>query len=127
MGTEHGVVIVDLHDLKAGLARRAVREVLQHPPQSGAVVFVHGRGRHTLGASSVLRGVVAKELRRACSDQSDWSFRPLGPARLAWISDRSRAPSSVTGGSGLVLWILLALLGLAFLLAVAKALGWLGV
>jgi hypothetical protein len=126
VAAEGGVVVVDLHDLRAGLARRAVREVLQHPSDTGAVVFVHGRERHTLGPTNVLRKVVTKELRRACLEQSAWSYRPLGPARVAWISDRDRAPRAVTGGGGWGLWILLLLLLLAFLLAVANAIGWLG-
>jgi hypothetical protein len=66
VGWEKELPVVDLHDLSAALARRVVLELLEEPPESGAVVFVHGRGRHTAGPAPVLRGVVLEELKRAC-------------------------------------------------------------
>ena len=123
VGTESGMAVVDLHDLSAGLARRAVRIVIAHPPTAGAVVFVFGRGRHTLGPSQVLRNVVVRELRRACSDEAAWSYRLMGLARTVWITDRAKAPRAATGGWGLGTALLFALLALALFVALLHALG----
>ena len=102
-----GVVVVDLHDLGAAAARSAVRAVVSAEPDAGAVVFVHGRGRHSDGRGPVLPHVVAEELRRA-SEGTPARVRSLGPARVAWITDARRAPGHVTGewGCGLRLFFL---------------------
>ena len=126
VGAESGVAVVDLHDLSAAVARKAVREVLAEPPAAGAVVFVFGRGRHTLGPSQVLRNVVVKELRRACAEEEAWSYRMVGAARTVWITDRGRAPRAATGAWGPGTWLLFALLLLALVVAVLHALGVLG-
>jgi hypothetical protein len=126
VGAESGMVVVDLHDLSAAIARKAVRVVLERPPEAGAVVFVFGRGRHTLGPSQVLRSVVVRELRRVCEDEEAWSYRMIGSARTAWITDRSRAPRAATGEWGWGTWLWMALLVAAFVLAVLSALGVLG-
>jgi hypothetical protein len=56
-----------------------------------------------------------------------WSFRAMGAARVVWISDWSRAPAAATGGGGGWWgWLLAAVLLLAFLLAVARTIGWIG-
>lgn len=115
--------LVDLHDLKAALAREAVRLVLSDPPEAGAVVFVHGRGRHTVGPGGVLRDVVAKELQHACRQTPSWSFRPMGPARWVWISDWKRAPSSVTGGNTGWTWLLLVLAAILIGWAIGREIG----
>ncbi len=117
--------VVDLHDLKAGPARRAVLLVLTSPPVAGGVVFVVGRGRHTLGAVPVLKKVVEKELRKACAVEADWLYRPAGPARWLWVTDREK----VLGSSGCLaqlasLWWVLLLLGLLALGVYGKAVGW---
>ena len=126
VGAASGMVVVDLHDLSAAVARRAVREVVASPPEAGAVVFVFGRGRHTLGPSQVLRNVVVRELRRVCAENEAWSYRMSGPARTVWITDRARAPRAATGEWGWGTWLLLAALVAAFVLAVLSALGVLG-
>lgn len=123
VGWEGKLPVVDLHDLKAALAREAVRAVLTRPPTGGAVVFVHGRGRHTLGAGSVLRDVVGKELRHACAQVDGWSFRPAGAARWVWISDWERAPGAVTGGSARWTWLLLMLAALLVAWAIGREMG----
>lgn len=121
---EGGLVVVDLHDLKAKLARRAVAAVLEAgPPEAGALLFVVGQGRHSRGAGGVLGKVVTKELGKHCVSRPGWSVRLVGPARVAWITDRRRAPGSVTGGAGWGLNLLLFLLFFAFLVALAHATG----
>ena len=117
--------LVDLHDLKAGPARRAVRQILAHPAEAGGVVFVTGRGRHTLGASPVLKKVVEKELRKACQRQPEWLYRPMGPARWMWVSDREK----VLGTRGCLsqlasAWWVAVLLGLLALGVWGKWAGW---
>ena len=126
VGAESGMAVVDLHDLSAANARQAVREVVANPPAAGAVVFVFGRGRHTLGPSQVLRGVVVKELRRACAEEEDWSYRMIGPARTVWITDRTRAPRAATGEWGWGMPLLLLLFLVALIIAILSASGVLG-
>ncbi len=113
IGWEGQLPVVDLHDLSARLARDTVRELVARPPEAGAVVFIHGRGRHTIGPTSVLSKVVHKELRRACGANVEWSYRLMGPGRTVWISDRGRAPAAATGRLGWGCW----LLGLLFVAA----------
>lgn len=121
---EAPLVVIDLHDLKAKLAAKAVAEVIAAgPPEAGALLFIVGQGRHSKGAGGVLGKVVTSALGKACSSHPGWSVRLVGPARVAWITDRRRAPSSVTGGGGQSLNLLLFLLLLAFLLALAHATG----
>lgn len=119
---EDRLPVIDLHDLGAREARDVLRVVLDQPPEAGAVVLIHGRGRHSLGASAPLRGVVQQELKRACGEVPEWSWRGLGPGRTVWITDRSRAPAAATGGWSPWLWLLWALMALAFAAALARAL-----
>ncbi|MEZ4239171.1 MAG: hypothetical protein R3F59_24060 [Myxococcota bacterium] len=120
---EQGVPVVDLHDLGAALARQAVREVLEVPAGAGAVVFVHGRGRHSVGPQ-VLAGVVAKELDRACAETRGWRYRRIGAARTVWVSDPRRAPDWATGRWGPLVWAGWLGLGGCVVAAVGHALGW---
>jgi hypothetical protein len=121
--SEDGVVVLDLHDLGAGIARDLVRRVLEEPAAAGALILIHGRGRHSVGASQVLRNVVHKELKLACAEQTAWSFRMMGAGRTAWISDRKRAPRGVTGEWGPGIWVGWAGLLTAIGAAVGHALG----
>ena len=100
MGLEGELVVVDLHDLKAGLAKDVVRAVLEEEPAAGALIFITGRGRHTVGAEPVLKRVTEGLLRERCAAVEAHRYRPAGPGRWVWITDPARAPSSVTGGSG---------------------------
>jgi len=102
------VPTVDLHDLNAKLARNAVRRCCEESLETGAIFFVTGAGRHSLGPG-VLGGLVRAELKRACATTS-WSFRPAGPARFVLITDRSRAPSAATGALGPLFWLFVMLL-----------------
>ena len=101
---EGGVLVVDLHDLKAGLARRAVQAVVGCAAQleTAAVVFVTGRGRHSIGRG-VLPGVVTTALRQAVADNENWSFTPSA-GRLTLVLDPARAPASATGRLGWMFW-----------------------
>ena len=118
------MVVVDLHDLKAALAKKAVHAVVQAgDPEAGAVLFVVGQGRHSLG-KGVLGEVVTSTLGRLCVG-SKAIVRFVGPARVAWITDRARAPASITGGGSGLKWLILLIIS-AFLTAVARALGWIG-
>ncbi|MBX2804217.1 MAG: hypothetical protein KTR31_41535 [Myxococcales bacterium] len=124
---EEGVMVVDLHDLKANLARKAVAAVVgSGPSKAGAVVFVVGRGRRSVGPGGVLGKVVRSELGAACKSASGWSVRPVGPARIAWITDWNKAPASVVGGGGWGMWLLYAFFAAAVCVAFAQALGLFG-
>ncbi|MEQ1564446.1 MAG: hypothetical protein ABMA64_02325 [Myxococcota bacterium] len=122
VGWDGALPVVDLHDLGAALARRAVRAVMERPPSTGAVVFVFGAGRHTVAAGPVLRKVVERELRAGCSAEPRWSYRLSGSARWVWVSDRERAPAAALGGAGGV-WgrVFAGLLLAAVLFAVLRA------
>lgn len=111
---EGELVVVDLHDLKVGLARRAVHAAFDSALQEGAVVFVTGRGRHSMGPGSPLRQAVVGTLQKACGATEGWAYRLLSPGRVAWIHDHQRAPASLGGGGSGWLWLWLALLALAF-------------
>jgi hypothetical protein len=105
--TEGRLPVVDLHDLNAKLARRAVRALIDDAEtfENGALRFVVGRGRHSMGPGGTLGKVVRKELKRAVANR-DWKFRASG-ATLTLITDPSRAPASATGDLGLGFWILM--------------------
>lgn len=108
---EGPVLVVDLHDLKAGLARRAVEAVLAEAEglETPAVVFVTGRGRHSLGAG-VLPQVVGKALRAAVDAHPAWSARPSA-GRWTLVLDADRAPASASGRLGWAFWVGVAAFG----------------
>ena len=99
--------VVDLHDLNAKLARQAVRAVLEFAGEleAGAVRFVVGRGRHSMGPGGTLGKVVRKLLKRAVAER-DWRFR-ADAATLTLITDPAKAPASATGDLGLGFWLLM--------------------
>jgi hypothetical protein len=118
---ENEVAVIDLHDLGAGLARKVVRDAVLEPAERGAIVFVHGRGKHSLAKTQVLRGVLLKELEKVCLEHEHMSFRLAGSGRTVWVSDPKKAPRWAKGewGPGVWLWMLL-LLG-AVLAAMVQA------
>ncbi len=109
---EGGVVVVDLHDLKVALAKRAVDGVLRVADEleGGAVVFVTGRGRHSAG-KAVLPEVVAGKLHAAAQDRPGWEARPGAAGRQLLVLDPARAPAHV--GTGLAWGARLVLVALA--------------
>jgi hypothetical protein len=99
--------VVDLHDLNAKLARQAVRAVLEFAEEleAGAVRFVVGRGRHSMGPGGTLGKVVRKLLKRAVAER-DWRFRS-DAATLTLIVDPAKAPAAATGDLGLGFWLMM--------------------
>ena len=120
---EGDLTVVDLHDLKVTHAKRALRQTLEAHLDDGAVVFVTGRGRHSLGPGSALKRATHGVLQKAGADHPDWSYRIVSPGRVAWIYDRARAPSQLTGGGMGWLWLWFALLALALLVGLWGKLG----
>jgi hypothetical protein len=112
---EQGLLQVDLHDLNARCARRAVRLVGLAAPslETGAVGFITGVGSHSLGPG-VLTDVVAKELRRL-APRHGWSYQPNGKGALVLITDPERAPARASGQLPPLFWLIAAV----FLAAVA--------
>lgn len=100
-GWDRGAVVLDLHDLSTALALRVVERVggLARSLDGAAAVFVTGRGRHSISGRSALRSAVRASLVRLAG-ASGWEVHVLGPARLALVVDRSRAPAHVTGRLG---------------------------
>jgi hypothetical protein len=114
--TEDGLPVVDLHDLNVRLAREAVRITLGIAAdlECGAICFVTGRGRHSIGPPA-LRGMVASELRTGCAEHPSWSQRAGHAGRWMLITDPNRAPRVATGQLGPAFWTMVILfLCLAF-------------
>ena len=107
---EDGLPVVDLHDLNVKLARGAVRATVEIASelQCGAVCFITGRGRHSMGPPA-LRGMVASELRHACQESPAWSQRAGHAGRWMLITDPARAPRVATGQLGPAFWTMLIL------------------
>lgn len=112
---EGELVQVDLHDLNARCARRAVRLVTQAASDldSGAVGFITGVGSHSIGPG-VLGDVVARELRNI-APRHGWSYHPNGKGAFILITDPARAPARATSQLPPLFWLVAAL----FLAAVA--------
>jgi hypothetical protein len=115
---EDGVLVVDLHDLKLRLAKKAVDLVVAAAPElgHGAVIFVTGRGRHSVG-KAVLPEAIASKLQAVVAEHPGWQTRPGPAGRLVLVIDPALAPRHLQGGMS---W-----LAAAVLLAVALAAAWL--
>ena len=102
---EGDVLTIDLHDLKARNAGRAVEAVLSVADQldAPAVAFIVGRGRHSLG-KGVLPEVVGQKLAAACGPHPVWTARPIA-GRWMLALDPARAPAVATGRLGWVFWL----------------------
>jgi hypothetical protein len=118
---EGGVPLIDLHDLKTAHAKTAVRAVIEL--ELPAVVFVTGRGRHSLASHSAVKQATHGLLRKACTERPQARYRIVSPGRVAYIADPSRAPAQLVGGGGGWLWLWFALLALALVVGLWGKLG----
>ena len=84
-----GVVTIDLHDLNAALTKAVLRSVVECVPDlaSGGLLFVTGRGRHSIGVP-VLRQVMVGGLGRLERDRG-WRYRDVGSGRVLLVVDES--------------------------------------
>ena len=100
---EHGVVVIDLHDLNAALSKTVLACLQDLGPslQGGGVIFVTGRGRHSVGLP-VLRRIVSGTLVRLERDRG-WRQRDLGAGRVLMVVDEDRIPARFRGH--MPLWI----------------------
>jgi len=113
---ENGVVVIDLHDLNARLSKTVLASVTELAPEfhGGGVIFITGRGRHSVGLP-VLRRIVLGTLVRL-EREKGWRQRDLGAGRILLVVDEERIPSRYRGH--MPLWIP------AFFVVFACALVW---
>lgn len=97
--------VVDLHDLDVKGARQAVDAValVAHELDSGAVAFVTGRGRHSVGKGK-LGPAVQGALAQVCRERG-WQHGPLRAGRQVLVVDPRRAPAAATGRLGWGFWL----------------------
>lgn len=119
---EAGSPTVDLHDLSVRIAVECVELTLGQVEdlQAGAVVFVTGRGSHSIGGKSPLKQAVTETLMDAAAEQG-WRLRPGSPGRLVLVTDESAASAQASGRLGPVAWaaIVLFVLSLGYVLFTA--------
>jgi hypothetical protein len=110
---EGDLIQVDLHDLNARCARRAVRLVAARAAEldTGAVGFITGVGSHSIGPG-VLTEVVGRELRRIAPPQG-WRYQPNGKGALILIWDPQRAPAVASDRLPPLFWLVAAVFGAA--------------
>lgn len=113
---ERGLPVVDLHDLGRKLASQAVRTAAALAPEldAASVCFITGAGRRSIG-KGVLRDDTTRELQQAVAQGG--YFRPLGPGRMVFVADPSRAPAAATGKLGLGFWLMAGLFAAAAVVA----------
>ena len=113
---EAGSPTVDLHDLSVRIAVECVQATLAQGQalQSGAVVFVTGRGSHSIGGKSPLKEAVTQTLLDAAEEQG-WRLRTGAPGRLVLVLDESAANAHASGRLGPVAWAAILLFGLSLL------------
>ncbi|MCB9761429.1 MAG: hypothetical protein H6739_16420 [Alphaproteobacteria bacterium] len=117
--SESGLVVVDLHDLSVRLGVEAVERAAALAPELAAVVFVTGRGRHSVEGRSRLNDGVTEAVEALCAARG-WAWRVPRPGRVLLIADPARAPRAATGALGPLFW--LGALGFAGLAALASPL-----
>ena len=101
---ERDMVLVDLHNLNARCARRAVREVTKagHDLRCGAVTFVVGVGSHSIGPGVL--GDVAAGVSSKHAPKHGWSYHPAGKGALVLVTDPSKAPAQASSDLGPFFW-----------------------
>lgn len=107
---EDGVVVLDLHDLNARLARRAVDRLIELAPKAttGAVVVVTGRGLHSRGKAILPR--LAHERMSGAARTNGWRVYIPRAGRIALITDEAKAPSWLTEQTHPWMWLMAALI-----------------
>ena len=102
---EHGAPTVDLHDLSVKLGCEAVEIAARLAPTgaTGAVLFIVGRGKHSVDGESQLAASVAEALAKLEAAHG-WSYRPQSRGRLVLLTDEARAPSALSGRLGVGFW-----------------------
>jgi hypothetical protein len=110
---EGALLQVDLHDLNARCARRAVRLTVEAVPEleGGAVGFITGVGSRSIGPG-VLGDVVSREL-RGIAPREGWRYQPNGRGAYVLIWDPARAPTIASGRMPLLFWLIAAVFGAA--------------
>ena len=121
VGVEGGIVVVDLHDLSVRLGVMATEQVLDTELDGGAVVFITGRGRHSVGPSRLRQAVLDRLLEQA--GERGWQVRPQGPGRVLVVTDPERAPATAAGRLPALFWLVVLLLGGAVVVVLGRALG----
>ena len=98
-----GVVTIDLHDLNAALTKAVLREAAAcaESLECGGLLFVTGRGRHSIGVP-VLRQVMVGGLGRLERDRG-WRHRDVGSGRVLLVVDEARIPARYRAGTPL--WV----------------------
>jgi hypothetical protein len=114
---EDGVPVVDLHDLSVSLGRKVTERVIKMTISAGAVVFITGQGRNSIGPAQ-MKGAVASILSDAVASNAGWSFRPDGPGRFVLITDPERAPRVAQTSLPIGFGMLIAALASALLFAI---------
>jgi hypothetical protein len=113
---ESGVATVDLHDLNVKLANQVVEATLDVATScdGGAIVFVTGRGTHSMGGGSDLQDSVTSLLDRSCRNRG-WTYHPARAGRYVIVMDPAKAPAIARSElpigviAGVVIFLLLAL------------------
>jgi len=113
---DDGMITIDLHDLNAALTKSVVAVVAGFvlELQSGGIIFVSGKGRHSIGLP-VLRQVVLGALIRL-ERTHGWRQRDIGPGRVLLVVNEDRVPSRYREGTPV--WVML------FFVVFLLALGW---
>jgi hypothetical protein len=89
---ENGVVVVDLHDLNAKLAKAVIGE-LEHIADrlvGGGLIFITGQGRHSMGVPVIKK--IATGMLIRMEGERGWRSRDLGAGRMLLVVDESRIP-----------------------------------
>jgi len=115
------VAIVDLHDLSVTLGKKATREVIRLADrlQCGAVSFITGQGNNAIGPGE-MKLAISSQLKDACDQRPQWSYRPDGPGRFMLVVDPQKAAPEVLSSLPRGFWIIIAAFAAAFLFALFR-------
>lgn len=115
---EDGLAVVDLHDLSVTLGKKATERVIKLKIDSGAVSFITGQGKNSIGPGQ-MKSAISSILMKAVKRNTDWGFRPDGMGRYILITDPLKAPrvaqTSLPGGFWILIALFIAALMFAFL------------